>query len=660
MFRNALAKLALLGGAALMPSMAFAQDAAPVDESGGEIVVTALRNDTPLQKTPAAVVAISGADLATRGISNVENLAAVVPAVSFGKTFGQVHIAVRGIGADANVAGQDPRIAFYLDNVYIARPDAQLTGLFDVESVQVLKGPQGTLYGRNATGGAVVVTSARPTDDLSGYFRVGYGSYNDITSEAAISGPIADTLSVRFAARYENRDGYGKNLVTGRGVDDKNEYNLRASVLWKATPNLKFLTIADYSKEDDSGNSLHYLGQAQAGTTARGLLLGGTTVVNGRDISSDIDPKVNIRTWGLVEYISYEAGFATIKSTTAYRKTDTTNLVDVDGTSLQLNRYTLFDHAKQFSEEVTANGNAGRLSWLLGGQYFHENIDPAGSELPLSAAVRGGPISPLTQGFYQSGHLRSNAFAAYGNLAYNITDNLKVSVGGRYSTEDKKLDDVFQLDFSRPYVPGAAIIPQAGFPRSQDTRWSKFTPTGTIEYQATSNIFAYATIGQGFKSGGYNIGVAGSPFAPESITSYEGGIKTTWFNRRLIANAIGFHYNYTNLQVTQVVGTVSVTQNAASAKVDGAEFELAIKPVRNMSLGGNLAYVDARYVQFQTADPSNIAGGVRNLAGYRLAQAPKVSFGLYGDYKIDLGRANLTLRGDYNYVGRQYFTPFQN
>lgn len=687
-------KMVLLAGAAVLSTPAFAQDTtsgavgavdasasesmgADTARSAGEIIVTALRRDTTLQKTPAAVTAISGEEMASRGINTVEDLAAVVPAVSFGKNIGQAHIAVRGIGSDSVVAGQDPRVAFYQDGVYIARPDAQLAGMFDVESVQVLKGPQGTLYGRNATGGAIVITSARPTDEMAGYFRAGYGNYNALRLEMAASGPVSDTLSVRFAAKYERHDGYGKNVVTGTDIDDKDEIGVRASALWRPVEGLELLTIFDYSNEADRANSLHYFGNARPGVVAKGLLLGGTALLNSRDIASDIDPRVHIRTWGIAQHVTYDAGWATFKSVTAYRKVQSSNLVDIDGTSIQLGFDELFNNSKQLSEELTVDGKVGdRLSWLLGGQYFYEDIGPAGSEIPISSAAIGGPLNSVRDAFYALGFQKTHGLAAYGQLSYEILDGLKLTVGGRYSTEKKKLDDDFQLDFSRPWTPGGPLVSTPGFPRHLEDRFSRFTPTATIEYQVTPEIFTYFTYSQGFKSGGYAFGVNQPAYRPEKITNYEGGIKTTLMNGAVTANLIGFHYDYTDLQVTQVRGNVSVTENAASAKVDGLEVELAFRPVHGVAIGGNYAYVNAKYKDFMTVDPSNaiipncVAGGfgtvnssgqcVQDLSGNTLSQAPKHSFMVYASGTMNVGNNELTLRADYNYRSKQFFTPFEN
>lgn len=653
-------KLCLLLGVSAAPFAAYAQ-ATPQAETSAvdEIVVTALRRDTALQSTPAAVAAISGEELQARGIATVEDLSAAVPAVSFGKNIGQAHIAIRGIGADAVVAGQDPRVAFYQDGVYIARPDAQVSGLFDVGSIQVLKGPQGTLYGRNATGGAVVVTSAAPTAQQQGYVRVGYGNYNATKAEAAVSGPLSETVSARIAGHYDRRDGYGKNVVTGTDIDDRNEWGARLSLSWRPNDKLEFLTIADYSKEDDRANGLHYFGSALSTVTPLGLALGGKALLNSRDIASDIDPKVDIKTWGVTEHISYDAGWAKLKSITAYRKVDTVNLTDVDGASLQIAFNTLEDHAKQFSEELTADGEVGKVSWLVGGQYFYENIGPAGAQIPINSVVTGGAFS-LRDAFYSQGFQKTHGLAGYAQLTYAFTEQLKLTAGGRYSREKKDLRDTFQLDFTRPYEPGGVIVPAAGFPRHLTDTFKRFTPTATLEYQATPDVFLYATYSQGFKSGGYTFGVNQPAYLPEKITNYEAGVKSTLFNGKVTANLIGFHYDYKDLQVTQVRGPTSVTENAATAKVDGFEAELAVRPVHGMTIGGTLAYVDARYDRFKTADPINIAAGEVDLSGYRLPQAPKTSFALYAQNKWSVGAYEVTLRGDYNYTGSQFFTPFQN
>jgi iron complex outermembrane receptor protein len=199
-----------------------------------------------------------------------------------------------------------------------------------------------------------------------------------------------------------------------------------------------------------------------------------------------------------------------------------------------------------------------------------------------------------------------------------------------------------------------------GFPRHLDNRFSRFTPTATLEYQIDRSVFAYFTYGQGFKSGGYNFGVNQPAYQPEKITSYEGGIKTTWIAGAVTANLIGFHYDYSDLQVTQVRGNTSVTENAATAKVNGVELELAGRPLHSLTVGGNFAYLDSKYEQFTSVDPSNPAGGLQDLSGNRLAQAPKVSFNLYAQNSWALREYELIARADYNYIGYQYFTPFEN
>jgi iron complex outermembrane recepter protein len=666
MFGRVHLKVGLILGATTISLTAFAQTAPlqpALDEQGdslNEIVVTALRRDTTLQRTPAAVTAISGEEMTTRGIATLEDLSAAIPDVSFGKNIGQAHISIRGIGADSVVAGQDPRVAFYQDGVYIARPDAQVLGMFDVGTVQVLKGPQGTLYGRNATGGAIVVTSAAPTNNLEGYIRLGYGNYNDVKLESAVSVPLAPTLSARFAVSYNRRDGYGRNIVTGTGIDDLNEGGARASLLWKPVDKLELLTILDYSREDDRANGLHYFGSAQPGVVPLGLTLGGTALLNSRNIASDIDPKVDITTWGLTEQGKYDAGWARIKSTTAFRKVESENLTDIDGTSVQLGYDRLFDNAKQVSEELTVDGDVGRrLSWLAGGQYFYEDIGPAGSHIPISSAVLGGPLS-LRDAFFSLGFQKTYGAAGYGQVSYELIDGLKLTAGGRYSTEKKTLNDTFQLDFSRPYNPGDPLVPTAGFPRHLENRFSRFTPTATLEYQLDRDIFAYFTYGKGFKSGGYNFGVNQPAYQPEKITSYEAGIKSSLADGAVTANLIGFHYDYSDLQVTQVRGNTSVTENAATAKVNGFELELAIRPLRGLTLGSNIAYVDAKYDKFTSRDPSNLAAGVQDLSGNRLAQAPKVSFNVYAQNSWNIHSYELAARADYNYTGSQYFTPFDN
>lgn len=660
-------KAMLFCGGMLMASTVYAQttqqseptsQASNGDRSPDDIVVTATRRETRLQTTASAVTAVTAEQMQARGITDVQSLAAVTPGMSFGTLTGaQAHIAIRGIGSDSLVVGQDPRVAFYQDGVYIGRPTAQLGGMFDLERIEVLKGPQGALYGRNATGGAVNVITKGPSDQFVGFLRASYGNYSAINLEGAVGAALAPGLSARIAARYENRDGFGKNVVNGDDIDDKNQFGARLSVRWDAASNLSFTTIADYNRERDHAFGTHFFGQANPNVPILGLVRGGVARPYSYDIASDTTPQAYIRAWGVTEKIALKTAVATIQSITSYRDSKARVFNDYDGTSLPIYRATSFEKARQFSQELTASGEIGRFEWLTGALHFDEKQDLS-TIGPVSAAATGGAVDNIRQGLQTGGRLKAVAFSPYVELTYNISDTIAVRGGGRYTYEKKSIDDISQFDFSRPYSPTNPLILRPGFPRSDTVKYNNFVPSATIEWKATPDIFLYGKYSQGFKSGNYNVSVAQAPFQPEKIKSYEVGVKTNIPALRGVFNLTGFYYDYTNLQVTIVRGTNSIIENAANATIKGIEALLRIEPVSGLTLEGAGTYLDSKYQDYVSTNPVFAALGAQDLSGNQLTQSPKWSLNGSIQQKFDVGTGQVTARIETNYVSRVYFTPF--
>jgi iron complex outermembrane receptor protein len=649
------------GEAAVSAQPAVEGNAATPDiaaDTTGDVVVTATRRETRLQTTASSVAAVTAAQMQARGITDIQSLASVTPGMSFGTLTGaQAHIAIRGIGSDSLVVGQDPRVAFYQDGVYIGRPTAQLGGMFDLERVEVLKGPQGALYGRNATGGAVNVISKGPTEDLDGFLRASYGNYDAVNLEGAIGGALAPGLSARIATRYEHRDGFGKNIVNGDDIDNKNQVGARVSLRWEATPDLSFLTIADYNREKDHAFGTHFFGQANPAVPVLGLARGGVGLTNSYDIASDTTPQAFIRAWGVTEKIELKSDFATIQSTTSYRNSKARVLNDYDGTSLPIYRATSFEKARQFSQELTASGDIGQFEWLTGALFYDEKEDLS-TIGPVSAAATGGAVNDIRQGLQTGGTLKTTAFSPYFELTYHLTDTIAVRGGGRYTHEKKSIDDISQFDFSRPYSPTNPIIQRPGFPRSDSVKYNNFVPSATVEWKASPDVFVYAKYSQGFKSGNYNVSVAQPPFQPEKIKSYEVGVKTNIPQVHGVFNLTGFYYDYTNLQVTIVRGANSIIENAANAKIKGVEALLRIEPLHGLTLEGSGTYLDSSSKDYVSTNPVFAALGPQDLSGNQLTQSPKWSLNGSIQQQFDVANGRMTARVETNYVSKVYFTPF--
>ncbi|WP_176598755.1 TonB-dependent receptor [Sphingobium sp. 15-1] len=662
------------------PGLLHARDVAPVatPPAGGdvpemgEIIVTAQKRAESAQNVPIAISAVSGEALAKSGISGLEGLQTSVPNLSIGQTTGTARIALRGVGSENLGTGAEGSIAFHVNGVFIARTAAALSSFYDIDRIEVLRGPQGTLYGRNATSGAINVITRRPTRAPEGYVNFTYGNYDSLKVEGAVSGPIVeDRILARFAFLSDNHDGYGRNIVTGKDIDNARRISARGAVEFLPTDRLSLLVTADYHHENDRNYAYHFfdsVGQDAAGNpiTPTGILAGGITAPDRRDIASERNPK-NVRNfWGVSAELSWDLDFGQVRSLTAYRRTKYLTETDLDQTSVAIASPLIqSEDSRQFSQELQVSGNTDRLNWLLGVYYFHEK-DVASVGGPFSTVTVGGPLPGyLAQGIEATGPLFTDAAAAFGQLTYEVLPDLRVTLGARYSWEQKKVDNVIQLDFVRPYDPSNPIIPAL---IQQDSQTFKaFTPRVSVDYKLDPNTLLYASFSKGFKSGNFNLGLVQPALKPEKITAYEAGVKTTLGNGLLRFNLAGFYYDYTDLQVGKVIGTFLGLENAATASIYGIEIESRLRPARNLEFDANFSWLHARFDDYISIDPARPGGdGVTtdggvpafNLKGNRLSQAPDFTASGGAQYRLDIGDYALTLRGELSWTDRIYFSPF--
>lgn len=638
-------------------SAALGQDTESEPEAPAldEIVVTAERRAAGVQTTAVAVSAFSAETLERSQVDNIEDLTQLVPNVNFGQQFGNARIAIRGIGFDTIAPGSEARVAYHLDGVYISRSSAGLAGFYDVERIEVLRGPQGTLYGRNATAGSVNVISRDPSQDLSGYGRLTVGNYGRIETEGAIGGGLTDGIAARLAVRAERRDGYGTNLATGEDADNRRALSGRFRLRADPSAQLRLDLIADYHEEDDRSNALHYFGEGNPNRVPVGVALGGRISPNYHDIYSDIASSNVRNNWGLQGQIRYELSDSmTLSSLTAYRETDYRTQTDLDATDAPLTYYGQREVADQFSQEFQLSGEFGALNFIAGAYYFRENID-SGLTVPFNLRVLGG-ADRVIQGQAIGGQTETTAWALFGQADYALTPELKLVVGLRYSDEEKHLDEYAQFDLVRTYDPANPIIPNRT--QSIDGSWSAWTPKFTLEYQPSRNLFLYATASRGFKSGGFNVGGMQTPFEPEIIWSYEAGLKADWFDRRLRTNLAAFYYDYSDLQVTKVVNNVITTVNAATAVIQGVEGEINWLATDNLRFDASFALTDSEYKDFATSDPARPTLGVLDLAGNRLSQSPSYTFFLAGQYDIHTEIGTFSPRAEFYATDQVYFNAF--
>jgi iron complex outermembrane receptor protein len=643
--------------------------AAPQDQQIADIIVTAQRRSERAQSTPLAITAVSGKDLQSSGIKSIEGLSQNIPNVQFGGNGGDAKIFIRGVGYDSISPGGETRVAIYTNNVYQSRSQTAFTTLYDVDRVEVLRGPQGTLYGRNAVAGAINILTADPGKQLNGYLSGQVGNYGLIQTEGAIGGPVTDGLSVRVAGQTVDRSGYGHNIGTGNPVNDAHSRSVRLTLVANLAENVRDRLVADYYNERDHAFGYRLLGASFPGAAyiPKAIVLGDRVPTNLQDAAGR-GPFNHLQAYGVSNELSLNVSdLLTVTSVTGYRHL-TSHVVDsVYGGVKDLEPQSLYEDSDSVTQELRLSGDSGRFKYVVGGYYFYE--DHATDNRVTANALLFPPLPPFgpyagTNNFLQflttGGYEKTNAYAAFGQADIGLFSGLTLSLGLRYSHEKKDLREFKVLDFKTLYdnsLPLVPLFPSAGL-TSKTASYTSTDPRLSLNYQFNPHVIGYVTYSQGFKSGGFNIGGTQPAFDPERIKDYEIGLKGDYFGGRLRANISAFYYDYTNLQVNEIIGLSLVTLNAASAKVKGVEAEVTALPATNLRVSINGAWLDATYKDFKTADPARAALGKLDLAGKQLTYAPKYKVGASVAYTIPSPLGMFTPTADVTWTDRVYFTQY--
>ena len=651
-------------------------NAPPVDQTSStgaldEIVVTAEHRSAKLQDTPIVITAVTGDTLQQQHITTFETLANTNADVQFSTAVNDARIFIRGVGLDSLSPGSDPRVAIYTDQVYNARAQTGLSSFFDVDRIEILEGPQGTLYGRNATAGAINIISRDPGKEFNAYATVTFGNYGLVQTEGAVGGPLNDMFAGRIAFTTEDHSGYGRNIENGDSVDDAHRGAVRVKLEIKPTDYATIMLQADYASEDDHSGGLHFLGNSP-GNEDFGEAQGYTVPSNPRDYAGQ-GPDDAVRSAGASALATIDFGKLALTSVSGYRHLDSGQETTADqstGNFLPVNYY---ERSSEFTQEFRLAGTFGPVDALVGAYYFHEDNSALVHTVYISSAYfpafgeaenccigippQTGPFAQL-EGEYAGGSQATNAYAVFSQETIHFTDSFGLDVGGRYSHEKRQMDQFFQFDLARLAGTLPILDPAAATYANQGKSWSAFDPKATLHYKITDDILAYATYTKGFKSGGFNFSVIQPAFDPETLTDYEAGIKADFFNRRLRFNLGAFHYAYSNLQVNVTYQTSLLTTNAAGANLTGAEAQIEATPIDNLRLGLNMAYLNSRYTSYSAINPGSPELGTVNLAGNRLQYAPRWKINGLLAYKIDTPWGEFTPRANVTWTDQFYFSQF--
>ncbi|WP_176489010.1 TonB-dependent receptor [Rhizorhabdus dicambivorans] len=662
-----------------------------------DIVVTAQKRAENIQKVPLSIIAKSGGQLEQAGVTNITELQKIVPNLSFtsNSQASSAVIRIRGFGSIANSA-IDPDVASYIDGVYIARPGAMLTSFLDVSSIEVLRGPQGTLFGRNSAIGAISLTTNAPSlTKASGEAYVEYGSYNEYKLQLIGNVPVSNNFALRAAGFYKSFDGYIRNNLDGRRYGGTNTLAGRLSAKWEITPNLTWVVRADYAKMGGDGFNL---AQVYASSATPAQLASYVSRLGGPANAPTIsdrptyranqrfdDPTLNDRQGGVVSDMSLQFGKGyTLRLINAYREWHNRQTDgDIMMTPLDiLNRRGRYSSTNQSHElQILSPKDElldGRFNFVLGLYYFRERYKTTetldfGSQfcsfiLPLLGRSAGIPsclASPQLAASVGNFNQLGKSLAAYAQADFKLTPQLVLTVGAR-GTFDRK-DGRFEQTINN----SAATIVRAS-ELTTGLRFRKDRPTWrfNLSWEPTDGVMTFASYSTGYKSGGFNQS-GGAPaltrvdrtFNAETTTEYQAGIKSAWLNRRLVLNANLYQTDLHNFQDKSFNGVTFLVRNAGDIRARGAEFEGQILPVDRFKIEFSGAYIDSVYSRNVNAPglpgctgAANSCPRVQDLTGRPTSFAPKWT--LYGAVEYEtptfLGGFKAVARGDVSYTDRMY------
>lgn len=630
------------------------------ERTGGleEIVVTATKKEESLQDIPLSVTAVSGETLRDTMVSTMEDAQHGMANVNFAVRLGSAVPTIRGVGFSILNNGTTANVAMHVNGVYIGRPMAVASSFFDINRLEVVRGPQGTLYGRNATGGAVNLITNAPTEEFTGSLNMTLGNYDSTIIEAAAGGTIVeDKVLGRIAVRTDRHDGWGTNLFTGNDVDAQDLSAFRASLRFLVSDDWTIDWMAEKYRQNDSMFGMKFGGVTNPDAQLGGVLLGGDAFpIGSRDVNTERDI-VNERDIASTDITATWTGNDySFKSITAYRKTTVNVESDIDATNVRVfsgpNRE---EDADQFSQEFQLNYESDKLSWIAGAFYFYEDntiatIAPDGFLLPAGSAPFYSPPGDGPVLFFQNGaNLETTSYALFGEATYRFSDQWAVTGGLRYTYEE--------IEISNEFSPLPTSLRDCDVLEC-DLDFNNVSPRVVVKYTPNDDWMLFASVSDGFKSGGFSLGARSPAFDEETIRSIEVGAKATLMNQRLQLSLTAFDYDYDDLQVTKVLDASALTENAATASITGLELEAKALITDSFQIDVALGILDAQFDDFESQNPSFPGTPPQDLAGNQLPQAPDLSLTIAAEYGWDVYSGRLTLRGEMVHSDEYFLTSF--
>ena len=627
-----------------------------------EIIVRATKRAESVQDIPISATVFSGQDLVDIGAFGMQDIASRSPSLKFGnrtdlKIGGTT---LRGIGRLTGAsAANEEAVAYYVDEVYVGGGVGANLDLFDLERVEVLRGPQGTLFGRNSVGGAINITTNKPVPETKGYIDASYGNYDAVRIQGAFNKPLSDRLYGRVAADYYDREGYTENLFSQEDGDTANSKAVRAQLRMLPTgdaDDMEFNISASYRDVDQSSKFFETLRYDPDSLLALGLGLNGIpqdTDPYDRAVNANEPGKETLEAWSLAVHGLVRLGDLDLNTITAYRTHDYFNRGDTDMTPLDWSFDGDPEDVWRFSQEIRLTSNyQGRFNWIAGVYYLRQKATNL-SVLGLGAheeAILGIPAIA----FGSDADTELDSISGFVSFNYRLRDNVEVSLGGRYTYEEKLIDYRQEDPFG---------LAGGTFSLNGEDDWGAFTPSVSARYFVNDDVMIYGTVSRGYKSGGFNDALgsgANISFDPEFVWSYEGGIKTAWLENRVIANVAVFEMDWTDIQFSQDNAATPaifdpVTGNAAESHSRGVEAEFSALPTDSLKLGINGSIVEAEFDEGILPAP----GGGIPLGD--IPSSPEYTLNLNAEYRIPVNDgAGLTVVGEYIRQGDVEYSTTNN
>lgn len=660
MKRDLFSHTAIVAALALsfVPAVTQAQSATEADADVQEVIVTAQRREQSLKDTGLAINVLSGRDLVRRGVSNANDLQHHTPALEITPAFGggQPQFRLRGVGFEDYATNNTPTVGIYVDEVAFPVPAATQGVLFDIDRVEVLRGPQGTLYGRNTTGGAINFLTRRPTDTDEAGFAVEYGSHDRFRAEGYISGPLGDTLKGRLSAVTEQGGAWQENRVTGAELGDANRIGVRGQLQWTPSDRFDALFNIHYGRDHSDGNGGYLL---QDFATAAGPVIPADRdrEHTGWGLSEDFAALVGAPAYrkpfrrndskGLSATLNWTFDGTRLTSITAYDRLERHELNDWDATSVRSSDTYWQSDVDVFSQELRlASTGQGRLNWLGGVYYSKQSLD----EVFLTDFTES--LGFITDTSYTQD---VESISVFGQIDYALAPRTKLIAGLRYEHEERELQDFATA------IGGVPTFPDG----NRSTDFGEFSGKLGLEFRPVSNSLIYAHVSRGIKSGGFRVYNSPSPgeidpFDPETLWAYEAGFKAQ-LHPAFYLNGAVFYYDYRDQQVLTTIlhptyGPIGSITNAPKSRIAGVELEGVWTPVRGLSITQTLAYKEGEYREFYDLDTASVQGDPVNgyTADYidRKGQDlgfPKLSYNGAISYAWNAGGFDWRAGVDYSY-----------